>query len=211
MAERLHFVFETLNIGVSHRTRNRNVIQGSGQGVAGTVEAHQVAHPCQLVGGFQAVGSSGRKIDELPAPSSMHDPRGLRRQDGLEVDLVDEEGLHQLGLDHWSGDLDDWLVDEEDAPFPHGADASGETELPQTLQEVPVKTTEGIEVLQVPGQESEALQVIEHVGQAGEHEIGTVGRVLAEEEAEGSGGGLAALPVGLCHRQLVEVGEQSQG
>ena len=44
--------------------------------------------------------------------------------------------------------------------------------------------------------------------QAGEHEIGTVGRVLTEEEAEGSGGGLAALPVGLCHRQLVEVGEQ---
>jgi len=163
MAERLHFVFETLNIGVSHRTRNRNVIQGSGQGVAGTVEAHQVAHPCQLVGGFQAVGSSGRKIDELPAPSSMHDPRGLRRQDGLEVDLIDEESFQQLSLDHGTGDLDDRLVDEEDGSFRHSANATGKSNLSQVVQEFTVESLEGAKVIQIRSGKMEFLQIIEHI------------------------------------------------
>jgi hypothetical protein len=36
---------------------------------------------------------------------------------------------------------------------------------------------------------------------------GKIGKIGAEEEAEGRGGGLTALSVGLRHRQLVQVGE----
>jgi hypothetical protein len=57
------------------------------------------------------------------------------------------------------------------------------------LQERLIEPVEGAEVLDVARCEAEVLQVIEHVRQAGEDEVGAVGRVLAKKRLK------AAVPV----------------
>ena len=56
--------------------------------------------------------------------------------------------------------------------------------------------------------EAQALDVAHGVLKASAYPVGPVGREAPYEEAEGCLSRPAALPVGLGHRELVEVGEE---
>jgi hypothetical protein len=131
-------------------------------------------------------------------------------KDRLQVHLVHEESLGELGLRDRRADLEDRLVLEHRRALGHGIDVAGEAEALQPAQEALAERAERGEVVEVRAGEAQALEVAEHVVEAaGEEVVAPLGQA-AHEETEGGGLLHAALDIGLQDGELVEIGEQAE-
>ena len=125
------------------------------------------------------------------AKSAMGRPWGrldaagrLGGQQRLVLDLVDDDGLRQLGRDDWPAHLQHRFVGEEETALWHGSHAAGETEIPQVFEEI-IRENAGVAQVvhtrRIKGQRREAIQ---RVVNAGRHQVTPIRRVLANVKAE---------------------------
>ena len=196
---------------MGHSAKGRDAVCAPGQSVTGACESDHVAEAREPVRSLSPVSPAGGEVDNGLALSGVDYSGSLGREHSLEVDLVDQERLEKLRLDYGGGHLEHGLSGEGDGALVHRPHAPGEPKLLQIREEVAVEALSSPKVRNVAARESESFEVLQDIGQAGKHKVGAVGRVRPEEEAEGGVGRHSALPVGLSHRQLVEVGEQGRG
>ena len=129
----------------------------------------------------------------------------------MKVHAVEEKILEQLGLDNRRRYLNRRLIGKEERPLPHGADAPSETDRRQIVEKVAVEDVKTGKVIKVDAAVMELLKVLEDIPQTAEHKVAAVGRLSPDEQTERSDCRLAALPVGLGHRQFIEGGEECWG
>ena len=163
------------------------------------------------------MGPAETELEHRVTARGEADAGGLGRDEGLEVDHVQERGLQQLGLEDGTLYADEGLVGEDDRALRDGIDVAREAQRLQVVQEDGVEegptiaAVERREVGHVLGGKAEVGQEVHDSGQAaGDREAASEG-VLPEEEVEDRPlCRRPRLPVGVGHRELIEVGQRRQ-
>ena len=107
-----------------------------------------------------ALGPPQPELQHRLVAGGVADAGGLRRDEGLEVDDVEEGRLQQLALDQRPLDPHERLVAEHHGPLGHGVDVAGEAKLRQVGQEFGLEQRPAV----APGQGRQVGQVV--VGEA---------------------------------------------
>ena len=208
-AEGVGLPLERGDKGVRHRPEHRNAEPLSGAQIARTGEPGHVADASEGVRGIHPVSPPGPEIDHRPAPSGVNDPGCLGSQQGLVVHLVEKQGLDDLGLYHRRRYLDGRLFREEDRALRHGLHRASEAQAGEVRKEPLVEESQRRQVGELGRAYAKGRQVLQGIFEPSEHQVAAVGRQGAEEEAEDRFRRVAAAPVGLGHRKLVQVCEES--
>ena len=187
----------------------RDAVAPGGQHVAGRAESGDVRGPGHAQGRLRAVGAAGGEVRQGSA-LRRHDAAGrLGCQQGLILYLVDYDGFGELGGDDGRGHFQYGFVGEEQAALGHGAHAAAESEIAQVFQELFRENAGVAQVIDAGVAEGQGGQTIDRVIHAGGDQVAAVGWVFAHVEAEGGFALHTFGEVGLCHGQLVEIGEQA--
>jgi hypothetical protein len=154
------------------------------------------------------VRSAKGEVHEVLVPRGDPAPGGLGGDRGLERDLVQEEGLDELGNGDGGRDLEERLVGEDDPALRHRPHFAAETKRPEPLDGLLVVAGFGREGPKVVLLETEALEERKAwLEPCGNQEPSARGEA-PHEQAEG---GLLVHPaaeVARGHVELVQVGEQ---
>ncbi len=154
------------------------------------------------------MGAAQPEVDELDVAGGQPAARRLRGDGCLERDLVEREGLHQLGLGDGCGDLQQRLVGQDHPPLRNGIDVAGE---PKGAE--PVHGLGGKPGVGHPGEvlvgEAERLEVVEAVLEPGGDEEAATRRQPPDEETERGQGHHAPAQVACRHVEFVEVGDEA--
>ena len=110
-------VLEACDERMSHGSGYGDVVELSGKHIARADKSRDVACSGNLQPCICALSPPEGKIDKPPATCSMNAPRCLARYHDLEVDQVDDEGLHQLSLDDRACDLKYRLINKKKRPL----------------------------------------------------------------------------------------------
>ena len=135
MLKRRDFVLMGQHERVGHRAVQGNAkehacLHGGCPGKAGQVTRSGCEEP-----GFRPVGATQAEIHQRFPCGHEDRPSGLGRNEGLEVEEIDQSGLDQLRLRQRGGDPHDRLLREEDGPFRHCVHIAGEAQAFQVLHE----------------------------------------------------------------------------
>ncbi len=193
---------------MGHGPEDGNVVEFSRQDVAGAQEPRQIAGPGHLEAGIAALGTPQGKIHQGPARGRLHRPRGLGGDHGLEADGVDDERLHQLGLDDGGAHLQDGFINEKNAAFGEGLHLAGEAQTAQEVQKARREKPGGGEISQIIVSESQGFQVLQDLGQPGGDEVTALGRILADKQAESGFFPHILVEIAGRHGQLIKVRQQ---
>jgi len=122
------------------------------------------------------------------------------------VDRVQDHGLDQLGLDQGRIDLENGLAGEDHPPFRYGSHVAGEAQPLEPLQKLAGDRRVSAQVIDGSGVEPEALEALQGLGQASDHQVSAVRRQPPVDQAEGRALVHAQGHVAGSHGQLVKVG-----
>jgi len=120
-------------------------------------------------------------------------------------------GLDQLRLRHRRGDADQRFVGKADAAFRDRVHIAGEAKTSEVIEQVLAETAGAFEPVDLGGGESQRLEIIERVIEAGGEQEGAPRRQPPHEKLEHRLAVLATIQIGLDHVELVEIGEQRTG
>ena len=198
-----------LDEGVGHGARQGDAPAHPRPHVRGPVEAGDVAGPRREQGGLGAVGAAHAEVRQHLVPGGQPHPGRLRGDQGLELQQIDETGLHQLGLAQGRHDPQEGLVGKEDRALGQGVDLAGEAQVGEGIDERLVKAPAVGEPLQLIGGKAQAFEIVEGLFQTRRHQEIAAGRQLAHKELEDRRVRHALVEIGLEHGELIEIGEQS--
>ena len=179
-----------------------------GQHVGCGRDAGDVSGPRGLHPGVGAVQPPQAELDDGPAAGGAHYPGRLGGHHGLEVDLVEQEALHQLRLMDGCNDFDDGLLREHHRALRRRVHVAAEAERGQVIDELARELRQRGDILQRFRGERHRLQVVQGVVQPGRDQVVALPREPAREQVEDGGLHQALAQVGLEHLELVEVGQE---
>ncbi len=203
-----------VRVGALHR----DPVQPAGEGVGGRLAAADVGGPRGSEPAVDPLGAAHPELDHRRPAGGVADARGLGGDERLEVEDREEGRLDQHARHHRAGDAQERLVGEEHRPLRHRVDVHLHGEVAQDREEpgveerravpAPLRREVGEVLLAVPPRLDEIHDVLEPGGD-GEPAFE---RVAAERHGERrlarSG---AVAPGGVCHGELVEVGQEPEG
>ena len=197
-----------LHVRVCHRAEQGNAERAARGDGRGAREPGEIGGPRRQQAGFGAVCAAQAEVDQHAPGRRQRAADRLAGNERLEVQQVDRSALHQLRLAKRRGDAHDRLVGEEHRAFGHRVDVAGERELGERIDERSVEAPARREPRQVVRVEVKRRQVVDELGEPRGHEEAAPGRHGADEELEGRAPVHALGPIGLEHRELVQVGQQ---
>ena len=206
--ERLALAAMRLDERVRHRAEHRNAVLQAGLGGRAAVEAGQPGRPRREQRGLGAVGAAHAEVDQLAPAPREDDARGLRGDQRLQVDDVQQAALGELRLRQGRGHAKDRFVGEEHGALGHRVDVAGEAELAQARQQFVGEAPLARQPVDFAVGERERLEEVERLLESGRDQETALSGQLAHEQLEHRGLDHPAMQVGLQHRQLVQVGEQ---
>ena len=196
---------------MGHRPKRRDAVEPLGEKGRRTGEAGEVACAGRHEARLGAVRTPQPEIDQELSGRRQHQPRGLRRNQRLEMQQVDEAGLDELGLRQRRGHAQDRLVGEECRALRHGVDVAPEPERCEIIEKRRAESPGARKPGHVVRREAQALDEPESVLEACGQEKSAPRRQLAEEKLENGGARHPMIEIRLQHVQLVEVGEKGAG
>ena len=134
--------------------------------------------------------------------------RGLGRDQGLVVQDVDESALHELGLGQGRDHAQDRRVGEKHRALGHGVHLAGETQVRQPPGEFLAEASAAPDPIKLLLGETQVLEELKRLFEAGGDEKGAVRRQPPHEEFEHRDVVHVLLEICLQHGELVQVGEQ---
>ena len=144
------------------------------------------------------------------------DPRGLGRDQGREVDQVEQRRLEQLTFDQPTANPDQWLVRKDQSALWHRLDIAAQPESPELVEKSPVEerplvdSLYALEIGKLGGTESKPLQVLRHVFEtAGDREAALEWSAPKEEMEHRLPISDPALAIAESHAQLIEVVDET--
>ncbi len=206
--ERLHLAVVRLDERVRHRAVGRNPEAHVGEHGGGAVIAGEIRRPRRKQAGLRAVRAPQAEIHQQLSAACQNRPRGLGRDQRLELKQVDEARLHQLRLRKRRGHPQQRLVRKADRAFRHRVHVAPESKPGQPVEESRRKALGLREPVDFRRGEAKVLQVLDYLLQSRRHEkIAIVGQ-FPGEELEYRGVFHAVRVVRRQHGELVQVGEQ---
>ena len=114
----------------------RHAVVFSGHDVAGAGKTGEIAGARHLHAGVDAMGAAQREVDHRPPARGMNASGGFGGDHALQMNLIDDEGLGELRLDHRRGDFEDRFVREKYPSFGDRPHLPGELEIDQVMEKV---------------------------------------------------------------------------
>ena len=158
--------------------------------------------------------AAGREIDHplsesgLAAARRQHDARGLGGHHGLEVDLVEQQGLEQLGLDAAARDPDEGLVGEAERALRHCRYLAAEAKFGQVLEKARFEA-ELRQISELTFSEAHRADQLQRRPDPRRHQPAAMWGQMAGEELEDRRSIEPLAVIAGRHRELVEVAEQA--
>ena len=212
--ERFHLAREGHHPAVRVRALHRDSEHPAGENVGGGAAAADVGGPARGEGAVDALGAAQAELHHRIALGRDTDAGRLGRDQGLEVDDVEQRRLDELGGDDRSAHAHQGRRGKHDPSLVHRVDVALELEVAQVVEEAlveekaPVRSGEGSQVVEVFLHEVEVLQELLGPGQAAGHGEAAAEGVVAEVEMEDRLLAVRArLPVRVGHGQLIQVGQ----
>ena len=215
--ERFHLVVEGQHPTVRVGALDRNVEELAGQGVGGSGAPAHVRRPARRQGAVETLGAPEPELQHrLPAGRLAH-PRRLGGDERLEADDVEQHRFQDLALQDGAAYPHQRLVREHHRSLGHRVHVAGKAGLPEIVEKgvlehaLAVVAAQPRQVFEVAGVEAETGEHPHDVPEPATHGETSLVRVLAEREMKhrflrvGAG-----LPVGVRHRELVEVREERE-
>ena len=209
--ERVRLVVVHLHEGMRHGADDRHAVALAGQHIGGAGKARDVARARRIKPGLGAVRGAQAEIGEVLAGRRQHHARGLRRDQRLEMQDVDQPRFDQLRLRQRRGDADQRLVGKADAAFGDRMHVAGEAEGGQIIEQVFAEASGALEPVDLGFGKLQRFEIIERVGEPGREQKAAPRRQPPHEELEHRLLVLSPVQIGLDHVEFVEVGEQRTG
>ena len=207
-AERGRLVAVGLDVTVRHRPRGGDPVGDAGQHVRGGVEASEVERAGRRHRSLGAVGAARAEVDQRPPRRRLDDTRGLRGEHCLQMHLVEDVGLDELGDRQWRLDPQQRLVGEDGRALGHRIDIALEAQRGEPAEVVGAEHAECLELAERLVSEVQPLEIVEHVFDPAGDEVAALGRQRPDREVEDGATRKPVLAIGAEHRQLVEIGEE---
>jgi hypothetical protein len=193
---------------VRHRSVGRNAEGLFGEHGRSTGEAGYVTCTGRQQPRFRPMRAPQAEIDQQLSWRGEHHAGGFRCDQRLEMQEIDQPGLHELGLRHRRGDAQDRLIREEDAAFRHSVNVAGEAKIRQAVEQRLLETSRACEPFNFFGGEMEIFEKLQRLFKARSHQESAARRQFAHEELEDRGLGLTMIQVSLDHVHLIKIREQ---
>ena len=197
-----------LDKGMRHRAVHGYAEESCRKHGRGAREAGEVRSARREHAGFGAMRAPQAEVDQQLARRGERATRGLRGDDGFEVQQRDEPGLDQLRLRQRCADPQDRLLGKEHGALGHRVDVPGEAQLRQVLENAVVETRALPQPIEFVAGEMQVFQEFERLLESRRHQEIAHARKLAHVELERGGLRHAAVEIRLQHGELIEVGEQ---
>ena len=219
--------FERLALGVERHhpamgvgAAHRDVEEAAGEHVRRRAASADVGGAARGDRAVDALGPPQPELEHLvPAlPGRVADARRLGRDQGLEVDHVEEGRFDDLALEDRPDHPHQRLKREDHRSLRHRVHVQRELERAEVLDErgveqrLAVAAPQRVEVGGVPFVDVQVREVVDHVAEACRHRVSAVERVVPEEQVKHRPVRFATeLPVAAGHGELVEIREEQEG
>ncbi len=163
------------------------------------------------------LGTPQAEFQDRAACGRLDDPSRLRGHERLEADHVQQDALHELGLEKRSAHAKERFAGEDYRALSDGVDVAGEAQARETVEELrneerlPGGPVEASQVVDVDRIEAQALEHSQRVVETGHYGVAAAKGKRPETERED------CVPVSHAgafvtgaHRQLIQVRERSQ-
>ena len=200
----------TVRVGAAHRNAEQLAGQHVGRGRA-------AADVRRAAGGQRAVDAlcaAQAEFQHRVAVRCQTHARGLRGDQGLKIDQIQQRGLDDLALQDRPLHAHQRLLRKHDRSLGNGVHPAGQFEGVEVVekggieQRPPVRAAQLGQIGHVPGVEPEVGQEVERIAQAARDAEPALKRVLTKEEMKD--GFLVRdlrLPIPVRHRELIQVGQ----
>jgi hypothetical protein len=208
MLERRRLAVMGLDEGMRHGAIDRHAIARLGGHCRRAREPGEIGGPRRHQPGLRPMRAAQAEIDERLARRRQRHARGLRCNQRLEMQDVDQPRLHQLGLGQRRGDANNRLVGEDHGPLRRRMDLAGETQIGQPVDETLREMLARRQPVQLGLRKARLLQEPDGLLQPRRHQKPAPFRQPAHEKLEHRRLRHAMLQIGLQHGELIEVGKQ---
>ena len=198
--------------GMGHRSSNGDSELLARERVAGGFRASDEGSPRSRMRSVLPLSSPQAEFHDVSmALRGQRHPRGLRCDQGLEVDGIEYERFHELRIHEVALDSDQRLSGECRRAFIECIDIPMEAICPEILQEASVEHPEGVEVGDIIIGEGYGSELVDKLLDSGEYRVSALERVCSVEHVEYRPAIMMLKIVSLHHCQFIEVGYESAG
>ena len=211
--EGLALVLEGHDVGVRHRADRLEAVAHRRRHVRGAARARDRGRARRLHRRIHAVVAPRGEVDQPAVPVRAaaadrdHDAGSLGRNRGLEVELIEQQGLEQLPLDARRRHAQERFVLEDDRALRHRIDVPRKAQAREVVQERLLEP-DAVQVLELARAEPHRLDEREGRAGARRQEPLALRRQLPHEQLEHRHVVHAAAVIARGHRELVLVDQQ---
>ena len=196
---------------MGHGACRGHAVELVGHGACSACAAADIGCSGAGYGPGDTLGPAGAKLQHSAPLGRTADPVGLGGDETLVVELQQQIGLQQLGLDGGSTDGNHRLPGEDRRPFRDGPDVPGEAEVPQILQKRRLKKAAPLQITDILLGEVELLHVVHDLLQPCRDGIAALVRDAAVENVKiGNAVFHAVGQIAVAHGQLIEVAQHGK-
>ncbi len=163
------------------------------------------------------MGAAEAELQNRIALGRLANPGRLRRDEGLEVDDIEERGFEELALNDGAADADERLVRKDNGAFGHRIHIAGKFQVAQIVEEgllekgLAIVPSQRLEIGDFVAIDLKIAKVVNGICQAAGNAVAALKWILTEKEMKDGLALLnAILPIAVGHRELIEVGQKNR-
>ncbi len=196
---------------------DRDAVAHAGEDIRSGGASANVSGPGGRHGAVDALSAAQAEFENRFRRGGVANSCRLGRDQGLEIDDIEQRRFQDLALDDGAGHPYQRFVGENQRAFGDGVDIAGEAQVAEIIDEAEIE--EGLSIVAGQGGqvgqfvfvEVKILEIIDDIGQSAGNAETAVEGILPEEEMEDR---LAfvdlVFPIAVGHCQLVKVGEENR-
>src|SRR5262249_51269121 len=121
--------------------------------------ANQVTGTRDLESGINPMSAARAEVHDGSAGSGRDDASSFGRENRLEMNLIDEKCLNELGFEKWREHLHERLTRKHRRAFRHGEHSAGEAQPAKAIEKPVGKNAFPAQILQVVGAEMQGFEI----------------------------------------------------
>ena len=208
--ERRILVLKTHDETVRMGTGYGNAVQHAGQHVGSGRTAADHCRPCTVDAGVRSLRAAKSEFHDLSRPCGVADFGGFGRDQRLVIDDIEQRRFDELRFANGRDDGENGFLREDKSAFLYRGDGARKTEVFQKRKKFFVKQTQRTQIRDLLFPEMQVVNVVDRLLQARRNRVSDHA-VCAVKNVENRGFFmLAQFKIAVHHRQLVQVGHQSQ-
>ena len=196
---------------MGHGAAGGNAVHLVGEDAGGPGAAADIGRPRAGDRGVGALGAAGAELEHGPPLGGAADAAGFGGDQALVVQLQQNIGFNELGLDRRGADRQDRLAGEHRGPLRRRPDIAGKTELFQIVQKILAEQPAAAQIGDVLPVKMQVEDVVDHLVQSRADGIAAPVRHTPEKHVKIADPVLQArAEIAVGHTQLIKIAEHRQ-